>query len=217
MIANWYPDQNRFNLAAPSPWWLQLLRDYDAQLVVLPSRVEALYRLTRRVRAEARLGLKAMIVHEHPDTVMMIQYGVVPVASLTHWAIQSDKIIRDLMARDTWRVLGKPIVDAHDAARAAELVTQRMDARESQVTVTEQKDADTLLDDVSSDAFKSLQQRKGERIVLSDHNRGYGAVNATKPGYKTVAKVTNNSVISLSTSSRPDAPRTAGHIVLTDR
>lgn len=216
-LANWYPDLNRFSLPAPSAWWLQLLRDYDDQLVVLPSRMELVYRLTRRVRAEARLGLKAMIVHEHPDTVMMIQYGVVPVAALTQWSVQSDKIIRDLMARDTWRVFGKPILDAHDAQRAADMVTARLDAGERARQREDDRRASDMVDAAGSDAFRSLQQRKGERIVLSDTHRGYGASpGARRSGWKTVAKATNNSVISPATSSRPVAsPFTS--IVLTDR
>jgi hypothetical protein len=215
-LSNWYPDQNRFALTAPSPWWLHLLREYDDQLVVLPSRVELLYRLTRRVRPQARLGLQAMIVHEHPDTVMMIQYGVIPVSSLTTWAIQSDKVIRDLMARDTWRVLGKPVLDAQDAQRAADLTIARLDAQEAATRQADERRAQDMVDAAGSDAFHSLQHRKGERIVMSDVHRGYGAPHAQRSGWKTIAKASNNSVISPVTSSRP-APSPFLSIVLTDR
>jgi len=215
-LANWYPDLNRFNLPAPSEWWLQLLRDYDDQLVVLPSRKDLLYRLTRRVRREARLGLNAMIVHEHPDTVMMIQYGVVPVSSLSAWAIRSDKIIRDLMARDTWRVFGKPVLDAHDAVRAADMVIDRLTDAERAARHEDARRGSDKADAINTDAFRSLQQRKGERLVLNDAHRGYGAPEARRSGWKTVAKATNNSVISPTTSSRP-APGPFLSIVLTDR
>lgn len=214
-LPNWYPDENRFSLPAPGEWWLKLLAEYDDQLVVLPSRVDLVYRLTRRVRHEARMGLRAMIVHEHPDTVMMINYGVVPVAAMTRWSIQSDKIIRDLMARDTWRVFGKPVLDAHDAQKATDMVIARLDAQERAVNDEDDRRGADMLDAAGSDAFRSLQHRKGERVSMREIERGR-TPSRPQSGFKTIAKATNNSVISLSTSSRPE-PRPFTSIVLTDR
>ena len=45
---NYIADRNPFNLLPPPEWWLQQLYDYDAQLVVVPSRQDAVYRLARR-------------------------------------------------------------------------------------------------------------------------------------------------------------------------
>lgn len=216
-LPNWYADVNRFGLPAPGEWWLKLLSEYDDQLVVIPSRVDLVYRLTRRVRREARLGLNAMIVHEHPDTVMMIQYGVVPVTSLVRWSIQSDKVIRDLMARDTWRVFGKPVLDAHDAQKATDMVIDRLDAADAAVKAEDDRRGDDMIDAAGSDAFRSLQHRKGERVSMREVNRGRGPADPRPTGgWNRVASATNTSVILSPTSSRP-APRSPISIVLTDR
>lgn len=156
----WIPDENRFSLPAPSPWWLSLLASYDPQLRVIPSRKECAYRLARVVSRDARLGLNAMIVHQHPDTVMMIQHGLVPVSTLAPWAIRSDKVIRDLMARDLWRAGGadRVLKNMEDGERRAKLARDAKDTAD--------------LDYRSGEAFRSLKMRKGETVAMRDVARG---------------------------------------------
>lgn len=155
MLTNWLEGRNPFKLAAPSPWWLQLLLDYDPQLVVMPSTREHAYRLCRRVPRARRLGLNHLYHHGHPDTVQMIQHGLVPVSTLTTWSVSSDKIIRDLMARDTWRHGG------------AAKVSAQLESQEEQATLAQRARTQQGLLEAGGDAFRSLQYRTGTRVSLA--------------------------------------------------
>ncbi len=157
-MTNFIAGRNPFNLPAPKAWWLKVLFDYDAQLVILPSAKDCVYRLCRRVRRGARLGLSQMTIHEHPDTVQMIQHGLVPIATLTPWSIQADvsKVIRDLQARDLWKAGGGP-------GQGLKVATD-LEYRE----VTAEADAEMkraqALDHVSGEAYQSLLFRKGSKL-----------------------------------------------------
>jgi hypothetical protein len=217
-VQTWIEQLNPFNLARPGEWWLKLLHDYDDQLRVFWSQKEPAFRLARVVRREARLGLSAMTVHQHPDTVIMIQHGCVPVSTLVPWAVQSDKVIRDLMARDLWRNGG------------ADKTVDQLEAQEAEEEARQDRNRLHNLDHLNGDAFRSLKQRKGERLVLSDANRGrhkssgVGAVTvrlaqgATNSFFdRPVARTDHNPVSSLASGvgkPRPGAP--FGGITLTD-
>lgn len=203
--AAWIPTANPFHLPTPGAWWLQLLWDYDDQLRVFASLKDPSYRLARLVSREARLGLSKMVVHEHPDTVLMIQHGCVPVATLVPWAIQSDKVIRDLMARDLWRNGG------------ADKVVDRLEAQEAAAELAQERTAQSNLDHLNGDAFRSLKQRKGERVVLSDVNRGRQKTAGVKPVTIRLATGHTNSVSSpQSRVGKPGPGAPLGGISLTD-
>lgn len=156
MATNYIEGRNPFKLVEPSAWWLQLLADYDNQLVVMPSVKDCVYRLCRRASREGRMGLNAMRVHTHPDTVQMIQHGLIPVSSLMVEAINSDKVIRDLMARDLWRAGGRTaegVVKIVDDIEYREELQRRKDSRQTY----------TDLDHRSGEAFRSMQARTGAR------------------------------------------------------
>lgn len=161
-IPNFIEGPNPFRLPSPSPQWLQLLSDYDDQLLVIPSQREYAYRLCRRVRPEARLGLKKTVVHEHPDTVFMIQQGAVPITTLTHWSIQGDvgKVIRDLMGRDSWK-LGGP-----------KLIVDEMEYQEEMKEKRRLRTQDENGTYVGREAYRGMQARTGARVSLADVNRG---------------------------------------------
>ena len=205
---NWIEGPNPYRLASPSPWWLKLLWDYDPALVVIPSQKDPAYRLTRRVRREARFGLRTVgQLHTHPDTVFMIQHGVIPVATLTSWSVRSDKIIRDLMARDYWRVTGGPngnvskvIASIEDGERWAAIAQDRRGA------------ADTL--HVAGEAFRSLKVRKGESLFPGDTARGRRGTPSTASTPARVALSGTKSVSSIAVppGGRPSPPS----LVLTD-
>lgn len=201
--SGWYEGPNPFKLATPSPWWLRLLTTYDDQLVLIPSQTEAAYRLTRKVTREGRMGLNKMVVHEHPDTKLFINLGVVPMSTVLPWAIQSDKIIRDLAARDLW------------AQGGSEKALDRLEAAERADLVRQQRRDDADLDAVNSEAFRSLQTRKGERISMTDVQRGRRGSTQT-PNRVRFAMRDHKTVISPRTpvaAQTPSVPR----IVLADR
>lgn len=157
-LTNWIPDVNKFNLREPSDWWLRLLWAYDPNLVVIPSRMQPCYRLCRRL--ERGKGFNPNFPHEHPDTKMMIHYGLLPIRSIVPWAVQSDKIIRDLMACD---------LDLHGGA---EKVCDRLEAQE----LDDERKADEYIDAesgvVGRQAYASLKYRTGQRVSLAHQHRG---------------------------------------------
>jgi hypothetical protein len=177
MLSNWIEGRNPFKLPEPSAWWLQLLRDYDPQLVLIPSVKDCTYRLTQRVRPEAKRGLDQMkILDTHPDTAQLCRYGLVPVATVHTWAVKSDKIIRDLMARDYRRHGGgaKVLATTEYEEQRAE---QKLDAQQSET-----------LGHVNADAYRSLKFQKGESVsMLVNPNTkpvaptGYKSVSSRRP------------------------------------
>lgn len=160
LLPNWIEDVNRFSLRTPSPWWLQLLRDYDPNLVVIPSRTHACYRLCRRL--ERGKGFNPNFPHEHPDTKMMIHYGLLPIRTIVPWAVQSDKIIRDLMACDM------------DRQGGADVVCDRLEAQELDAERKADQYVDAESRAVNRDAYRSLTTLQGSRVSLGDANRGRG-------------------------------------------
>jgi hypothetical protein len=116
-------------------------------LRILPSQKERVYRLCRVVRREARLGLSAMVLHDHPDTRACIRFGVVPVAAVHPWATRSNKIIRDLFERDTWR---------HGGGDPNRIVDQ-MEAAEQKAKDDRQVTADAELDDLNANAYRAIR------------------------------------------------------------
>jgi len=152
----WLVDQNPLGLEEPPTWWQQLVFDYDKMLRVMPSQREHVYRLCRVVRQEARLGLSQMVVHDHPDTRAMIKFGVVPIASLHPWAIRSNKIIRDLYARDTWQHHGGDVNKIVDDMEAAE--------RKVEEKATEEQHAE--LDDINSSIYRQIRYGRPEQFDL---------------------------------------------------
>jgi hypothetical protein len=155
------PGGNPFGLAMPPRWWLQLLITYDDQLAIMPSRTENAYRLVRYVPREQRLGLQKTIVHQHPDTQAMCRLGVQPVATVLPWAVRSDKIIRDLQARDLWR-------HGRSGAQVAHAIEARERADETRQDRTR---ADDLIH-LSGEAYRSLKLRTGAARSMHDPQRG---------------------------------------------
>lgn len=173
MPSIWLVDKNPFQLPEPPQWWQDMVYDYDKMLRILPSQTEACYRLARIVRQEARLGLNAMVVHDHPDTRAMINFGVVPVASVHSWAINSDKIIRDLRARDLWNIAGG------DPNKIVDLV----EGGERRAAEAQQAEADGELDERNTSAYRAIKYGRPELfdIKLAHERQGDAGRLTLKP------------------------------------
>jgi hypothetical protein len=156
----WLKTPNPLKLEAPPLWWQQLVFDYDKMLRIMPSQIENMYRLCRLVRREARLGLQAMVIHEHPDTVQMIKHGTVPVAAVFPWAIRSNKIIRDLQARDTWLQGG------------AEKVVEKIEKQEREAEAQQQHLADAEQDALLTNAFRAVKFGRPGHVHLEGGPKG---------------------------------------------
>lgn len=201
MAEIYFASSNPFNLPKPPAWWLRLIADYDKQLVIFPSEKDRVYRLCRKVRREARLGLDAMKpLHSHPDTRIAIRLGAVPITTVFPWAITSAKILRDLRRRDLWAHGKTP----DELIKSMEEGEQREQERQARRDSQE-------LDHVSGEAFRSLKIRTGQAVFSNDKHRGRQGRPADPKAVK-FAISDHKSVI-----SRP-SPKgsTRGGIVITD-
>jgi hypothetical protein len=178
----WIADKNRWNLECPPNWFLTGLTNYDAQLVLIPSRKRAQYLLCRRRSLTAGLGDVAMVDNQHPDTNMCYAYGVLPIAPLRWTKTNTDvgmftqanlsSLIETLKARDAWEAGGGPL--AHDP----DAVWKTMEAAEA---AQEAKDDRALWEKfyhMGRDGWRSLTARTGARNKrASDY---HGAARAPK-------------------------------------
>lgn len=156
---NYYPE-GMPHMAVPPEFWLERLFDYDAELVVFPSRhVPFAYVLARRRRSFAPamdLALERTITQ--PDTKLCLTRGLAPVTIIIRhsqgsWDI--DTIIRSLQARDIW---------AHGGGDA---FTNKQEAAE---TAAEDTRKAALRDDMmqrSELAYKLYKRRTGQRVSSS--------------------------------------------------
>lgn len=200
--AAWVEGRNPYKLPKPSPWWLKLLHDYDPKLVVMPSVRDYGYRLCRRDPGPGRQGLGPLAtLHGHPDTIQMAQHGLMPIATLTTWAVRSDKVIRDLMARDLWAHGAKP-TDAN-------VIVNDLEYREELAARKAQRDQDAVLDAVSGEAFRSMQFQNGSAISLRGRAPQHSSrVHRERVMGRPVDRRADKSVISPASSGAPSpAPR----------
>ncbi len=150
-----YIDDNQ-NMAVPPAFWLQRLYDFDADLVVFPSRYRPFaYVLARRQRFSAGMEDKALeATITQPDTKLCLARHLVPVTMIfrtgTIWSI--DNIIASLQRRDIWaHGGGEKMADAVDAAEDKEESNRKKDLR----------------DDMwmrSGQAWESYKRRSGQRV-----------------------------------------------------
>ena len=168
MATNWIPDTNTWNLPEPPEWFLKRLFDFDALLVLVPSRVKVkeespAYLLCRRRLHSAGLGDVAMLDNKHPDTNMCYAHGLVPIAPLrfrngatTFTQRGCDSLLRELKARDTWAITGGPDGNANAAWQAVEAAEAAKEAKERAGL------RDTFYH-MARDAYRSLKARTGQR------------------------------------------------------
>jgi hypothetical protein len=170
----WIPGPNPFNLPPPPQWWQNLVAAYDKRLRLFASQKDRVYRLGWMVDRNKRLGLNALIVHSHPDTVLMIQRGCVPVSTLLPpGAAWSPNIIRDLRARDTWRFkTNQELIDAVESQEASQEARQDANAADD-------------MSHVNAAGYRYLKTAVGERVSLADVNRGRGPTRA-KPSRRRI-------------------------------
>lgn len=152
---NYLDDNHR--MAVPPAFWLQRLYDFDAELVVFPSRhVPYAYVLARRRRTRFNEMDKALAATiDQPDTKLCLSRCLVPVTMVYRHksgAWQIDNIIASLKARDIW---------AHGGAeKAADTLDKKEEAQRA-------RDHQATRDDMyarSGQAWESYQRRTGQRV-----------------------------------------------------
>ncbi len=161
---NYLPDNP--GMAIPPAWFLQRIYDYDAMLVLLPSRTRPFaYVLARRRQFGAGLTDKAIEDSiTVSDTKMCLLHGLVPVCLLfrngSSW--DADAVIRSLAARDLWAVGG--------ADKAADMLEAQEDAEKAKL----RKEIRDDMWNRSGDAWRSYQRRTGQAVSLSSSQAGQG-------------------------------------------
>lgn len=167
-MVNWIPDTNRFKLPVPPQWFLQRLYDFDALLVLVPSRVKIksespAYLLCRRRQHSAGIGDVAMLDNKHPDTNMCYAHNIVPIGPLrfkkggsTFTQAGCDSLLAELKGRDTWALSG----GAHGDADA---VWQAVEAHEAAAEAKQRADLKDSFYHRARDAWRSMKARSGQR------------------------------------------------------
>jgi hypothetical protein len=162
-LKNWIADMNRFGLAKPPDWWLQRLHDFDNQLVIIPSRQQALYRIARRKQFSPGVGAMAVLDNQR-DTGMLAFHGLVPVTTMIRYADSwdIDSILQKLRDRDMWALSGGPM-SGRSANERAERVWTAVEGQEQAQEQQERARQREDLDYRSRDAWRSYQARTGQR------------------------------------------------------
>jgi hypothetical protein len=160
-MRNWNPDGRTID--APPSYFLQRLYDFDAELVLMPSRERpGAYVLGRRKQWGPGLTEKAIdSVYTKADTKMAILAGCVPVCMVfkpVSGAWTPDGLIATLAARDIW---------AHGGAeKVADLLEAQEDAAKEAIR---KKTRDDIYER-SGDGWRSYQARTGQSSIKFKDN-----------------------------------------------
>jgi hypothetical protein len=127
--ANYLGRENPWGLVPPPDWFLDQLTAFDPDLVILPGKAQAVYRLARRVRRS--LGLQTVTTGLDSETARMIRERVVPVTAILPWTNWGPQIFQALRAGDTWRAGGADrwtdTLEAQEAEQASRADAARRD------------------------------------------------------------------------------------------
>lgn len=152
---NYIPDQNPFHLAGPPSWWLRKLWDFDASLVVVPSRQECIYRLAQR----RRLNLPDHIVNDalfkQSDTQMLASYSLVPVTTILATANWSNPLM--------WQELASRA--PHRQGGAAQVIN-RIEAQEERERLEKQAQIEAHNTALAKDSWNLYLKKIGLRSQM---------------------------------------------------
>ena len=152
---NYIVDVNPFKLNGPPKWWLRKLKDFDASLVVVPSRQGFFYRLAQRRPINAQTKLAHDILWKESDTRMLASYGLVPITTIISTANWDNPLMwNDLAERAPWRQGGADVMD------------KRVNELDAQRDFTKFQRTDQMLTDVSKDAWGMYRKKAGLRTSM---------------------------------------------------
>ena len=158
MHANFLQSENPYHLAAPPAWWLQMLHDQDALLVVFPSRMRMAYILARR-----RVHSNAMAEMDTLDKNLVKQS-----AGMDGDVMATNNLIyvRHLIGNTVRRPEIFQWLKDHDitANGGAEKVDNRIVSIEEDIVLRKRKQMEDDIDTRAKDAYRSYQARTGQRV-----------------------------------------------------
>jgi hypothetical protein len=156
-LKNYLPSENPFKLADPPDWWLQQLFDYDAQLVVFPSRHRMAYILARRRHysnaMDEMVQLDKNLIKQTAglDGDILANNNLIYVRHLIGEAVRRPQTFQWLRDNDI------------TANGGAERVANRFENAEADIAAQKRR---TMIDDIdhrARDAWRSYQARTGRR------------------------------------------------------
>lgn len=156
-LKNYLHSENPWKLADPPDWWLQRLFDYDAQLVVFPSRLRMAYILARRRHfSNAMAELDAL----DKDTLRQTA-GMDGVTLANHNLIYVRHMIGETVRRPhifQW-------LRDHDitANGGGEVLATKLEGVEADLAVQKRRNTIDDIDHRARDAWRSYQARTGRR------------------------------------------------------
>lgn len=154
-LSNYIPDQNVWQLAGPPKWFLLKLWEFDASLVIVPSRQSCVYRLAQRRKPNLSTRIVNDTLFKESDTRMLASYNLVPVTSILPTANWSNPyLFVELANRAPWRHGG------------AEKVADMLDARDDADRARTQHGVDEHLTYLGRDAWKLYNKKIGTRSHL---------------------------------------------------
>jgi hypothetical protein len=157
-FGNYLVTTNPFGLVTPPSHFLQMLHDYDADLVIFPSMQDGVYRLCRR-RSKTPPVLSLQDPRKNPDTVFLFQHRLVPITAILpgpHWG---PALLSDITQMDMWRVGG-----SDKAADALDRLEEQKRDRQDALMLDE-------ADQRGISAYNALKLRQGSTTFV----QGYSA------------------------------------------
>jgi hypothetical protein len=154
-MTNYIPDMNKFKLSGPPQWWLRRLWDFDASLVVLPSRQGFYYRLAQRRPPNLPTAVVEDIMKEEGDTRMMSSYHLVPITTILATANWSNPLMwQDLAERAPWRQGG------------ADKMIRTIEDRENMRELDKRQETQEHLSYLGKDAWNLYNKKIGLRTRM---------------------------------------------------
>jgi hypothetical protein len=101
-MRNFIQGPNPFNIAAPPAWFLTMMHEFDAELVLFASQEQPCYQVARRMKFHRASRPSA----KHPDTTVFAVHNLHPVGRLLPDPKWGPLILEDLRARDVDAVGG---------------------------------------------------------------------------------------------------------------
>lgn len=148
--SNYIPDVNSFKLAGPPDHFLRKLWDFDASLVVVPSRQGFMYRLSQRRNPQLSTKIVNEALWKDSDTQMLASYNLVPVTTILATANWSNPFLfEELRRRAPWRLGG------------AQAVTQKLEDQERADELKSREATNEHLTSLGKDAWNLYKKKIG--------------------------------------------------------
>ena len=151
-LPNYIEATNPFRLIGPPTWFLHKLWDFDASLVIIPSKQGFYYRLAQRRPLQLPEKVVNDVLKEQADTQMLASHGLVPITTILATANWSNPLFFiELERRAPWRMGG------------AKKFEQKIEAQERQETIDKNIHQDEHLSYLSKDAWNLYLKKIGVR------------------------------------------------------